>query len=434
MCLLGVISLPIGPIKELWENLPKPKLRPLIIGILFVVFCCIIPTAQPGQSDIVDEISTETEVQVAEISETETQETETQETLITESESELTTEIETAAIAQTQPSTEITLSIDSIPAYSGKPYITINDNVPKFLDSDLSISSYEYYSDLDELGRCGVAYACVGTDLMSTEERENIGSVKPTGWHTIKYNVVDGNYLYNRCHLIGYQLSGENANIKNLITGTRYLNVDGMLPFENMVADYVKETNNHVMYRVSPIFEGNNLLVSGVQIEAKSVEDNGEGILFNVYCYNVQPNIEINYATGDSSLIAATMTEQSNTSVSNNKNSTSNESINTDVNTIANSANDSNGISKSDNSSGSEDIGSENINSDNAASSSSANNDNTSNDTGGGGSSSILVWKSATGDKYHSINNCGRMNPAKATQITEEQAINQGLGKCSKCW
>lgn len=434
MCLLGVISLPIGPIKELWENLPKPKLRPLIIGILFVVFCCIIPTAQPGQSDIVDEISTETEVQVAEISETETQETETQETLITESESELTTEIETAAIAQTQPSTEITLSIDSIPAYSGKPYITINDNVPKFLDSDLSISSYEYYSDLDELGRCGVAYACVGTDLMSTEERENIGSVKPTGWHTIKYNVVDGNYLYNRCHLIGYQLSGENANIKNLITGTRYLNVDGMLPFENMVADYVKETNNHVMYRVSPIFEGNNLLVSGVQIEAKSVEDNGEGILFNVYCYNVQPNIEINYATGDSSLIAATMTEQNNTSVSNNKNSTSNESINTDVNTIANSANDSNGISKSDNSSGSEDIGSENINSDNAASSSSANNDNTSNDTGGGGSSSILVWKSATGDKYHSINNCGRMNPAKATQITEEQAINQGLGKCSKCW
>lgn len=434
MCLLGVISLPIGPIKELWENLPKPKLRPLIIGILFVVFCCIIPTAQPGQSDIVDEISTETEVQVAEISETETQETETQETLITESESELTTEIETAAIAQTQPSTEITLSIDSIPAYSGKPYITINDNVPEFLDSDLSTSSYEYYSDLDELGRCGVAYACVGTDLMPTEERENIGSVKPTGWHTIKYNVVDGNYLYNRCHLIGYQLSGENANIKNLITGTRYLNVDGMLPFENMVADYVKETNNHVMYRVSPIFEGNNLLVSGVQIEAKSVEDNGEGILFNVYCYNVQPNIEINYATGDSSLIAATMTEQSNTSVSNNKNSTSNESINTDVNTIANSANDSNGISKSDNSSGSEDIGSENINSDNAASSSSANNDNTSNDTGGGGSSSILVWKSATGDKYHSINNCGRMNPAKATQITEEQAINQGLGKCSKCW
>lgn len=436
MCLLGVISLPIGPIKELWENLPKPKLRPLIIGILFVAFCCIIPTAQPGQSDIVDEISTETEAQVAEIPETETQETEMEEVFATESESgsEFATEIKTTTIAQTQPSKEITLSIDSIPAYSGKPYVTINDNVPEFLDSDLSTSSYEYYSDLDELGRCGVAYACVGTDLMPTEERGNIGSVKPTGWHTIKYNVVDGNYLYNRCHLIGYQLSGENANTKNLITGTRYLNVDGMLPFENMVADYVKETNNHVMYRVSPIFEGNNLLVSGVQIEAKSVEDNGEGILFNVYCYNVQPNIEINYATGDSSLIAATMTEQSNTSVSNNKNSTSNESINTDVNTIANSANDSNVISKSDNYSGSEDIGSENINSDNAASSSSTNNDNTSNDTGGGGSSSILVWKSATGDKYHSINNCGRMNPAKATQITEEQAIKQGLGKCSKCW
>ena len=335
---------------------------------------------------------------------------------------------------RTTKSSKSSFSYKSVPKYKDKPYVAINNNEPFFKKNELKGKSFEKYSKLDYLGRCGVAEASIGTDLMPSEKRGSISQVKPTGWHSVRYNFVDGKSLYNRCHLIGYQLSGENANERNLITGTRYLNVDGMLPFENMVADYVKETNNHVMYRVSPIFEGNNLLVSGVQIEAKSVEDNGEGILFNVYCYNVQPNIEINYATGDSSLIAATMTEQSNTSVSNNKNSTSNESINTDVNTIANSANDSNVISKSDNSSGSEDIGSENINSDNAASSSSANNDNTSNDTGGGGSSSILVWKSATGDKYHSINNCGRMNPAKATQITEEQAIKQGLGKCSKCW
>ena len=167
----------------------------------------------------------------------------------------------------------------------------------------MSLNSYEKYSDLDKLGRCGVAVANIGKDIMPTEERGSIGSVKPTGWHTVKYDGIDGNYLYNRAHLIGYQLTGENANTKNLITGTRYMNVSGMLPFENMVADYIKETNNHVLYRVTPIFENNNLLASGVLIEAKSVEDNGKGILFNVYCYNVQPNIEINYANGESSKV-----------------------------------------------------------------------------------------------------------------------------------
>lgn len=179
MCLLGILSLPIDPMKELWGNLPKPKLRPLIIGILFVVFCCMIPT-QTTQPDIAAEISTETETQLAEI-ETETQETETQEVLVTETESEVPTEVESVAATQTQPSTEITLSMDSIPAYSGEPYVAVNDNMPEFRDSDLSTSSYEYYSDLDELGRCGVVYACIGTDLMPTEERGNIGSVKPTG-------------------------------------------------------------------------------------------------------------------------------------------------------------------------------------------------------------------------------------------------------------
>lgn len=197
--------------------------------------------------------------------------------------------------------TETKVTLADIPAYSGSPYIAINDNIPQFLEKDLTTSSYEYYSELDNLGRCGVVYACIGIDLMPKEERGSIGSVKPTGWHTVKYDVVDGKYLYNRCHLIGYQLSGENANTRNLITGTRYMNVEGMLPFENMVADYVEETKNHVMYRVTPIFEGNNLLASGVQIEAQSVEDHGEGICFNVYCYNVQPKVTIDYETGESS-------------------------------------------------------------------------------------------------------------------------------------
>ncbi len=195
-----------------------------------------------------------------------------------------------------------TVNPQELPAYSGTPYIEVNDNVPDFDISDADNGSFETYSELDSLGRCGVAYANIGLDLMPTEERGSIGSVKPTGWETIKYDNVDGKYLYNRCHLIGYQLTGENANEKNLITGTRYLNMEGMLPFENMVADYIEETGNHVLYRSTPIFEDDNLLASGVQMEAMSVEDNGEGILFNVYCYNVQPGVVIDYATGASQL------------------------------------------------------------------------------------------------------------------------------------
>ena len=194
----------------------------------------------------------------------------------------------------------LVFDLASVPAYSGQPYAIVNDNKPYFTDADLTAVSFETYSDLDSLGRCGLAYASVGKDLMPTEERGSIGQVKPSGWHTIKYDNVDGKYLYNRCHLIGYQLTAENANEKNLITGTRYLNVQGMLPFENMVADYVKETGNHVLYRVTPVFEGSNLVASGVQIEAWSVEDDGEGICFNVYCYNVQPGVEIDYASGES--------------------------------------------------------------------------------------------------------------------------------------
>ena len=183
-----------------------------------------------------------------------------------------------------------------------KPYAEVNDNVPQFTEEQITTKSFETYSDLDDLGRCGPAIACIGKDLMPTEERGAIGQVKPSGWQMAKYDIVDGKYLYNRCHLIGYQLSGENANEKNLITGTRYMNMEGMLPFENMVAAYIEETDNHVMYRVTPIFTENNLLADGVQMEAFSVEDNGNGISFNVFVYNMQPGIEINYLDGTSKL------------------------------------------------------------------------------------------------------------------------------------
>ncbi|MCR4955221.1 MAG: DNA/RNA non-specific endonuclease [Lachnospiraceae bacterium] len=192
-----------------------------------------------------------------------------------------------------------------VQAYDGEEaYITLNDNKPQFTDEEKKdVTPFETYGDLDELGRCTTAFANICTDIMPTEKRGEIGMIKPSGWHTVKYNgLVDGNYLYNRCHLIGYQLSGENANEKNLITGTRYLNVIGMLPFEDMVADYVKETGNHVLYRVTPEFEEDNLLATGVKMEGWSVEDQGKGICFNVFCYNVQPGIHIDYATGDSAL------------------------------------------------------------------------------------------------------------------------------------
>ena len=198
---------------------------------------------------------------------------------------------------------DASFSLEDVPEFDGKtPYVKINDGKPFFTDEDMVTKSYESYSDLDSLGRCGTTIACVGFDIMPTEDRGSIGMVKPSGWHTVKYDIVDGKYLYNRCHLIGYQLTGENANKQNLITGTRYMNVDGMLPFENMVADYVKETKNHVMYRITPIFEGTNLVAHGVLMEAKSVEDNGKGIEFCVYVYNNQPGIVIDYRSGESKL------------------------------------------------------------------------------------------------------------------------------------
>lgn len=212
---------------------------------------------------------------------------------------EILQDIKTSVLGITE---ERSYDIGQIPEYSEKAYVTINNNKPNFKEEDKTTKSFEKYSNLDSLNRCGVAYANVSKETMPTEERGRIGMIKPSGWHTVKYNNVDGKYLYNRCHLIGYQLTGENANEKNLITCTRYMNTVGMLEFENKVANYVKETNNHVLYRVTPIFEGDNLLASGAQMEAYSVEDKGKGISFNVYVYNVQEGITIDYKTGDSKL------------------------------------------------------------------------------------------------------------------------------------
>lgn len=199
----------------------------------------------------------------------------------------------------TAQNSQINIDMSEIPEFIGEPYCVINDNMPDLVIGESEEIYFEEYSPLDSLGRCGVAYACLGRETMPTQERGEIGQVKPSGWKTAKYDCVDGKYLYNRCHLVGFQLSGENANDRNLITGTRHMNVQGMLPFENMVADYIKETGNHVLYRVTPIFEGNELVARGVQMEALSVEDDGDGICFNVYCYNNQPGVKIDYATGD---------------------------------------------------------------------------------------------------------------------------------------
>ena len=205
---------------------------------------------------------------------------------------------ENAGTDHTSVQTEEYKDVEDVPEYSGEPYVEINGSQPEFEEYEVTTVPFEEYSELDELGRCGEAEACVGEEIMPTEERESISGVTPTGWENEQYEIVDGGYVYNRCHLIGFQLTGENANEENLITGTRYMNTEGMLPFENQVAEYVHETENHVMYRVTPVFEGDNLVASGVQMEAMSVEDDGEGVCFNVYVYNVQPEITIDYSTG----------------------------------------------------------------------------------------------------------------------------------------
>lgn len=200
-----------------------------------------------------------------------------------------------------QPVPDPAFDLSDVPAYGGDAYYIVNDDTPFFTGEDLTTESFETYSELDDLGRCGVAYACLGKDLMPTEPRGEIGRIKPSGWHTARYDdIIADKYLYNRCHLIGFQLAGENDNERNLITGTRAMNVEGMLPFENRVADYLETTDNHVLYRVTPVFRNDNLVADGVLIEAYSVEDRGQGICFCVWCYNVQPGVIINYATGES--------------------------------------------------------------------------------------------------------------------------------------
>ena len=212
-------------------------------------------------------------------------------------------------------STTNNYSISNIPDYTTEDLLILNNNIPIFDNKDMITTSFEEYTSLDDLGRCGIAFANIGIDIMPTDDRDSISSVTPSGWQSVKYDIISGKYLYNRSHLIGFQLTAENANEYNLITGTRYLNVDLMLPYENMVADYIKKTRNHVLYRVTPLFEEKNLIAKGVQIEAFSVEDNGEGIEFNIFLYNIQPGISINYLTGDSALISDNLNLNKNDSI-----------------------------------------------------------------------------------------------------------------------
>ena len=196
----------------------------------------------------------------------------------------------------------VSYNIDEIPDYNGEAYITINDNNPYFTEEETKRNDFEEYGDLDNLGRCTIAYAMISKEMMPTKERESIGSIRPSGWQISKYDFIEGKYLYNRCHLIGYQLTGENANPNNLITCTRYMNASTMVIFENKVSSYIKRTGNHVLYRVTPIFKGNELIARGVLMEAYSIEDNGEGIKFNVFVYNIEDNITIDYLTGNNYL------------------------------------------------------------------------------------------------------------------------------------
>lgn len=302
------------------------------------------------------------------------------------------------------------VSLDAIPAYDGKAYVAVNNNEPFFTDSDMTTTAFENYSDLDSLGRCGVAYANICKEIMPTEKRGKIGMIKPSGWHTVKYDVIKDRYLYNRCHLVGYQLAGENANPKNLITGTRYLNVEGMLPFENLVADYVNNTGNHVLYRVTPMFSGSNLVANGVLIEAKSVEDNGGGILFNVYCYNVQPGVGINYENGDSWLDGTVPQEQSaQTGAAQNGGSQS-----SDGSQAGASAGDT---GSSGSITGSAASGSDTSPAENSVSDSS--------------NSKTMVHITATGKKYHRAG-CRTLKKSD-TEVTLDEAKSMGLSPCGIC-
>lgn len=314
----ALVAMPIKAIRK------KIQVKTSVICVVAVVlfFVGVFTTPESSLAEYT------TEPTVADTTEITTEELTTMETTIeaittteTSTTEVTTTEVTTTEITTTEPTTKTTtkptttafssdnlssgtVSLSSIPKYSGRAYVSLNDNKPYFKASEITTKAFENYSSLDSYGRCGVVIACCGTEIMPAdgEERGSISSIKPSGWVQAQYDCVSGKYLYNRCHLIGWQLSAENANRRNLITGTKYLNIEGMLPFENMIADYIHETGNHVMFRVTPMFDGKNLVASGVQMEAYSVEDNGDGICFNVFCYNVQPGVVINYATGSSYL------------------------------------------------------------------------------------------------------------------------------------
>ncbi len=311
--ILGLIAAVLmAPIKPIRDGMKKIKIKSAVAVALSVVLLFVAV----GTSPVADSIDTTGPPTTTESGVGDSDAVSQTETTPDTSESVETTD-ETATEAPTQATTEDkntgsgegvgsgkaeAVTPSKVPAYAGKPYVAINNNQPNFSAAELTETAYEKYSPLDGLGRCGVALASCGTDIMPApgEKRGSISEVKPSGWVQAKYKGVSGGYLWNRCHLLGWQLSAENANNRNLITGTRYMNVEGMLPFENMVADYIRETDNHVAYRVTPIYDGNNLVASGVQLEAYSIEDDGDGICFNVYCYNVQPGINIDYATGKS--------------------------------------------------------------------------------------------------------------------------------------
>lgn len=385
----GAVIAPLQPVRKIRSKLKLKKTVTVVLAIVFLIAGSITLPSLP-ETDITD---------APDVSDT-TNETVSQDEINEDVSDKTYTTPETSSQEQTPPKTEDkvvgngtaqAVQISSLPSYSGTAYSVINNNIPNFSSSELTSKGYENYSSLDSLGRCGVALASVGKDTMPPDgaTRGSISSIKPTGWVQAQYSGISGGYLWNRCHLIGWQLSEENANKQNLITGTRYMNTEGMLPFENMVADYIKETNNHVAYRVTPIFEGDNLVCSGVQMEAYSIEDDGEGICFNVYCYNVQPDITINYATGESSGKEVAPSNQETSSQQNQSNDSQSQTEQTQPSN-----------QETDDSS----------------------------ETQG-----QTVWIPTNGGKkYHSKSTCSNMkNPA---QVTRDEAISRGFDACKKCY
>ncbi len=394
----GAIIAPLKPIRKLRGKL---KLKTgisiaLAVGFLFVGVLLTPASDTPTDtgnndsqiSDTVLDDTSESDTSAENSTDSQTENISKDET-VSSSEDKTSSDTETGSSKPTASGIEAEkdepLKLSDIPAYSGKAYVVINNNIPNFSASELKTKGYEKYSNLDSLGRTQTAIASVGKDTMpkADEERGAISSIYPTGWKQAKYDSISGKYLYNRCHLIGWQLSAENANKKNLITGTKYLNINGMLPFENMVADYIKETGNHVAYRITPIYKGNNLLASGIQMEAYSVEDDGKGICFNVYCYNVQPEITINYADGSSkgpSGSTSSKTESSSKPTNSSKPASSSKPTTEQEN------------------------------------------------------SSKIVYTTETGTKYHSAKSCSGLSKAKAIYETAlSKAKANGLTPCSKC-